>query len=549
MKYYILFFLAIGLLLVPKVVFAAPSVYWGAYIAGNTYGLSNPPWNWNAVTSYEANTKKKISVLHWGQRWYWSGQNGYPGISDGHFQLFETATFEKVRLNGVIPYIDWNSWAAGTDPVTGQTYGQPNPNFKLSEVYSGKFDTYIKQWATDAKNWGYPFFLRFNHEMNGNWYSYSEKTNGNATGDFVKAWKHVHNIFTCTGDTVFQPPSGCVPASNVTWVWCPNVDYAGSIALEGLYPGDTYVDWTCMDGYNASSDKGDSWKSFSTVFKPTYDHLLTIAPNKPIMIGETGSSKDGGSKSAWIIDALSQLPNFPKIKALVWFNWDNDKDFLDWPIEGNHFDLDKGTPVDTTSINAFASGIGSSYYATNSYASLPKMTKIFPLPDQPTAPTLMFGFSASGITGTGKTESIDLLLRSSSTTPIDLNDLNVVSNISGVFKPATPISLTGAVPGTYEIFIKDDSHLRKRLGSITIVSGLNTAPSSFDSQVLLAGDFNGDNIINAVDLALLLAKYTGLSVVVNSTNQKFDVNLDGKIDQSDVNIVVSNFNSLKVSGQ
>ncbi len=356
----------------PKAVdLSTPTVYWGAYVAGNTYGVTNPPWNWTAVDKYQTNTRKNMSILHWGQRWYWSGQDGYSWIGDGHFQKFETAQFEKVRQHGMIPMIDWNSWAAGTVPGTTTKYGQPTPNFKLSDVYTGKYDTYIRQWATDAKKWGHPFFLRHNHEMNGTWYSYSEKTNGNTAGDYVKAWKHVHEIF-------MEPE---INATNVTWVWCPNADYSGSIALEGLYPGDDYVDWTCFDVYNASFDKNSSWMGAYSLYKPTYDHLLKIAPNKPIMIGETGTSKDGGSKSSWIIDLLKvQLPvNFPKIKALVWFNWDNGETIIDWPIEGNHFDLQKGVAVDQASVDAFASGIGLGYYASNTFANLNQMP-VGPIP-------------------------------------------------------------------------------------------------------------------------------------------------------------------------
>jgi len=53
----------------------------------------------------------------------------------------------------------------------------------------------------------------------------------------------------------------------------------------------------------------------------------------------------------------TQLPKyFPKVKAFLWFNW---KDKADWPIE-----------TSSSAQNAFYSGIRSSYYATNSYASL-----------------------------------------------------------------------------------------------------------------------------------------------------------------------------------
>jgi hypothetical protein len=56
----------------------------------------------------------------------------------------------------------------------------------------------------------------------------------------------------------------------------------------------------------------------------------------------------------------TQLPlHFPKVKAVVWFNWDNDEAGIDWPIE-----------TSAVSKAAFARSIASGYYATNSFARL-----------------------------------------------------------------------------------------------------------------------------------------------------------------------------------
>jgi hypothetical protein len=83
------------------------------------------------------------------------------------------------------------------------------------------------------------------------------------------------------------------------------------------------------------------------------------------MIGETSSLEagDGGAaKAAWITEMLRQtLPNeMPRIKALVWFNWDNNST--------NHATL----PIESSSASrsAFAAGIASSYYAANQYSQL-----------------------------------------------------------------------------------------------------------------------------------------------------------------------------------
>jgi beta-mannanase len=185
--------------------------------------------------------------------------------------------------------------------------------------------------------------------MNGNWFPWSERVNGNQSGEFVLAWRHVHDIFTEVG------------ARNVTWVWCPNVIAQNTSPLESLYPGDEYVDWLCMDGYNAGTHpvQPGRWRSFEELFGETYSVLQGLSPSKPIMLAEMASTEQGGSKGAWIENAFRYtLPKrFPRIKAVVWFNWNIQG--MDWAIESS-----------PESQDAFARSIGSSYYTSNEFADL-----------------------------------------------------------------------------------------------------------------------------------------------------------------------------------
>jgi hypothetical protein len=316
----------------------ARSIYWGAWINGDTYGLSDAPWDMQAIDTFESHTGKQLSIVHWGQPWWTCSPTcRYQSFQD------QVAQYDTVRQRGIIPLVDWASWDFNADPRDQQ------PDFTLSKIITGDHDQYIKEWATEAKNWGHPFFLRFNWEMNGDWFPWSEAKNRNSAGQFALAWRHVHDIFAEVG------------AVNVTWVWCPNVDYPGSLPLDGLYPGDAYVDWVCMDGYNWGSNQGRQadWQSFQKVFGPTYDRLSQISPNKPIMIAETSSTETGGSKADWITDALTkQLPaRFPKVKALVWFNWNTDG--MDWAIESSQ-----------SAQTAFTKGIASAYYGGSQFANL-----------------------------------------------------------------------------------------------------------------------------------------------------------------------------------
>jgi hypothetical protein len=303
-----------------------------------------------AIDIFESHAKKKISILHWGQPWMWNGT----------YMPFQTAQYDKLRQRGIIPLISWWSWdlCCGTNQA----------NFQNRDVYNGTYDAYIHQWARDAKAWGHPFFLRLDAEMNGWWFPWGEGItsagtlpNGNQPGDYMKAYRHVHDVFTKVG------------ATNATWVWCPNrvmnwlYDLSHHAPLTQVYPGDAYVDWICLDGYNWGSDGGSGWQTFDQIFTYSYNDIQTVAPNKPLMLGEVASSEDGGplgrpySKGPWITDMFTtQLQTkYDKVKAVVWYDTNDGNTKLDWPIESS-----------LNSQNAFAAAIQSPYYATNQFANI-----------------------------------------------------------------------------------------------------------------------------------------------------------------------------------
>jgi hypothetical protein len=307
------------------------SVYWGAYING-------VPWDITKLDAFESIAGKRASIVHFGQPWQQNSQ----------FLAFPTTLMDSIRGRGSIPMINWGSWQLG--------YGVDQPDYRLSVIAGGRYDDYIAAWARSAKAWGVPFFLKFDHEMNGWWqFPWAEQLNGNLPGDYVNAWRHVHDIFTQVG------------ATNATWVWCPNIVSAKTTPLPSLYPGDAYVDWTCLHGYNHG---GSDWRTFTEIFRgyagnpyDSYQQLLDLAPAKPIMLGEWASAEagDGGAaKAAWIRDAVeTQIPNnFPQIGAVVWFNWNSTPDST-WPVESSQ-----------PSSAAFAEAIASPYYADNQFAAL-----------------------------------------------------------------------------------------------------------------------------------------------------------------------------------
>jgi hypothetical protein len=310
-----------------------PKVYWGARMDGEVYGSSgDAPWSSATWNTFEAHAGKQASIVHFGQPAPWN-------------QPFNAQPFELTRARGAIPLMDMGSDGAS-----------------LAEIAGGARDSYLASWAKAARNYGKPFFLRWDWEMNGTWFRWGEEAAASPSL-FRSAWRHFHDVAEAQG------------ATNVTWVWCPNVGFSGSTTLSSLFPGTEYVDWTCADGYNHGTNpiKPDSWTKFFTLFSPTYNALLKLAPEKPVMIAETASTEFGGSKAQWIADAYAtQLPTkFPKIKAVSWFNWNINKEEgrWDWPIESS-----------ASAQAAFSNVISSPYFARNTFGSLPSLTRIQPLP-------------------------------------------------------------------------------------------------------------------------------------------------------------------------
>ncbi|MGA2014383.1 MAG: glycosyl hydrolase, partial [Solirubrobacteraceae bacterium] len=216
------------------------------------------------------------------------------------------------------------------------------------DVAAGDFDSYIEQFAQAAAQWGHPFLLRFDWEMNGNWFPWDAGANGNTPAEFVAAWRHVHDIFAMEG------------ATNATWVWCPNVDFEHRFTpLAQLYPGSAYVNWTCLDGYNMGNLNGaGGWMTFNQIFASSYNTIAALAPAKPMIIGETASSATGGNKAAWVSNLFAELPHYPNIHAFIYFDKYDGSD--DWPLD-----------TDPSAVAAFKAGIARPAFTSNSYGSLP----------------------------------------------------------------------------------------------------------------------------------------------------------------------------------
>ena len=102
-------------------------------------------------------------------------------------------------------------------------------------------------------------------------------------------------------------------------------------------------------------------------------------------------------------------------------------------------------------------------------------------------------------------------------------------------------SVTGVLPGTYDIGIKSRGGLRVVIKNITVGAGAVTLP-----QVLLrSADANNDNSVDATDFGLFVGAYnTFASVPGSGYDPAADFNYDGSVDATDFGLLVGEYNSM-----
>jgi hypothetical protein len=305
-------------------------IYWGASIGPQLTGTQAPA-DPTAITAFEREAGKTLSIVNTG----WEFANCEPR-GCGPFDFPETE-LETIRAAGAIPLVSMGTTATG-----GTAYDR---DFTLASIAAGRWDGLLDRYAAEIKQWGHPFFLRLDWEMNGTVWPWDPGNDASTPAEYVAAWRHIHDVFKRAG------------VRNVTWVWCPNVGSTGDLAA--LYPGSRYVDWSCLDGYNYGGTASVSFRDWNAIFSSSYDLIArTIAPGKPMMIAEFGTTDHGGNKARWIANALAEVPyRYPAVRALVYY---------DLATEGANWSLESSARV----ISAFRRGISAPVYVTNDYGAL-----------------------------------------------------------------------------------------------------------------------------------------------------------------------------------
>lgn len=224
-----------------------------------------------------------------------------------------------VWAHGAVPLVTWELFTDGR-----------TPSDIVSQVSAGEHDAYVKQWATRLRRFlsgadgrfgtgdDRRVYLRLGHEMNGDWYPWGQP----APGQFIAMWRRVHRIFDNLG----------LGPTHVQWMWCvTNVDQ-GPFAAEEFYPGDDWVDWVAIDGYNwGASTRTSRWQSPAEVLSPMVARLQALT-TRPLALAEvattslTTDGNDPAAKNRWISELYAWVPTAP-VRMVCWYNLDRDAEF------------------------------------------------------------------------------------------------------------------------------------------------------------------------------------------------------------------------------
>jgi mannan endo-1,4-beta-mannosidase len=185
----------------------------------------------------------------------------------------------------------------------------------LASIVAGRYDRYLRSYASEVRIFRHPVILSFAPEFNGPWYSWGWTRSPPAT--WRAAWRHVVTLFRKRG------------ASNVTWLWTVNRQFPGSGPLAGYWPGPGYVDWVGIDAYY--SNRNDT---FATVFNPTIDSVQKVT-TKPVLISETAAGQVTGQARA--IPGLFAGIIRRHLLGLVWFDMSQHRGLYhqNWRLEGH----------------------------------------------------------------------------------------------------------------------------------------------------------------------------------------------------------------------
>lgn len=200
-------------------------------------------------------------------------------------RTLEATTAKAQELGHDSLVVTWEPWQPTPLGLTNEEQGAYQAQYSAASILSGQHNDYIDANARVLRDSGLTVYLRFAHEMNGNWYPWYHDPVG-----YVAAWKYVR-----------QRVRSMRGAWNVKMVWSPNPDLWRSTAADWLarllpyWPGQAAIDYVGFTSIEFGGDKDYSVADFTDRF-----NLAGQLFQRPVVAPEANVALDKANQ--WLRD-------------------------------------------------------------------------------------------------------------------------------------------------------------------------------------------------------------------------------------------------------
>lgn len=234
----------------------------------------------------------------------WSRKAGKaPNLLAQRFSWGEEFPADRVTAvwrQRILPYLAWEP--------RGRT---------LREIAAGVDDGHVRRTAEAVRDLNVPVALAFAPGMNERGLPWGSRAA--SAGEFVAAWRHLHDLFQDTG------------VSNVVWTWSPTVTARPAVPLEPYWPGDAYADWLGLTGRYGT----DGPRTYDGLFGPVVKEARAFT-RAPVLVAGTAAPA-GGRKAAVVKDLTRAVTTRDDVVGFVWVDA---TDRTDWRIDSSTGALD-----------------------------------------------------------------------------------------------------------------------------------------------------------------------------------------------------------------
>ena len=250
------------------------------------FGVASDPWK--AADWAKAVGVKPTMVMEFEA---WERNRGL----DTHFQA---ARDQKMKSYSVT----WEPWAS-VDAARPDEAAAVQPKFSNAAIAGGQLDAYIRAFATSVKKSGLTVYIRYAHEMNGDWYPWSHDP-----AAYVAAWKHIVEVFRSAGagnaKFVFAPAPNLYQGPEQDQAWLANV--------QKYWPGPDHVDYVGTTMISMGNKKAYPVKAFV----PRLEMLHTTFA-KDVILAEVNAAAEDRVKFFTDLRTWLGTPDVDWIRAVI----------------------------------------------------------------------------------------------------------------------------------------------------------------------------------------------------------------------------------------